>query len=291
MTHRISEIMKRHNVATNLSPNTITEITPDKEWKVTSFSDRNEQYSVVKRDESDQCSCKILCRVCCICPHTYTCECMDALVHATVCKHQHLVHMNTYSIQVSNTCDTMDDGQTGNVNYYTKILFNQESRSKYHNKQNALILVEELRREIEKSDRDDLIQTTSKHMQARIAVFKTLSNHNEISLVPKRKIAPNENNERQMQFYSTKKKRKITKSIISKPSVSESTSVKQTLIETEPIFCGMCMMENDKCSGNGTIEWLNCDGCSIWLHLACTNPQLKTTPSYYICEFCRMHTN
>ena len=158
VTHRISEIMKRHNVATNLSPNTITEVTPDKEWKVTSSSDRNEQYSVVKHDESDQCSCKILCRVCCICPHTYTCECMDALVHATVCKHQHLVHMNTYSIQVSNTCDTMDDGQTGNVNYYTKILFNQESRSKYHNKQKALILVEELRREIEKSDRDDLIQ-------------------------------------------------------------------------------------------------------------------------------------
>ena len=84
MTHRISEIIKRHNVATNK----ITEVTPDKEWKVTSSSDRNEQYSVVKHDESDQCSCKILCRVCCICLHTYTCESMDALVHATVCKHQ-----------------------------------------------------------------------------------------------------------------------------------------------------------------------------------------------------------
>ena len=69
-------------------------------------------------------------------------------------------------------------------------------------------------------------------MQARIAVFKTRLNHNEISLVPKRKIAPNENNEHQMQFYSTKK-RKITKAI-SKPSVFESTSVKQTIIKTEP---------------------------------------------------------
>ncbi len=154
-----------------------------------------------------------------------------------------------------------------------------ESRSKFHIKQKALILVEELRREIEKSDRDDLIQTTSKHVQARIAVFKTLSNCNEISLVPKRKIAPNENNENQMHFYSTKRNRKIARSIISKPSVSESTGVKQTLVETEPIFCGKCMMEN---GGNSTIQWLNCDTYSVWLHLSCTgaNPKITMTPSH-----------
>ena len=290
VTHRISEIMKRHKAATNLSPNLITEIIPDKEWKVTSASERNEQYRVVKHDESNKCSCKILCRVCCICPHTYTCECMDALVHATVCKHQHLIHINL-NPNIANTSDTMDDGQMTNVNYnyYNKILFNQESRSAFNNKQMALIQLEELRREIEKSDRDDIIQITSRHIQARIAVFRTLSYCNEIALVPKRKIAPNENNEKQMQFHSTKKKRKITASVISKPSVSESTDVKQVLLNTEPIFCGKCMAENDKCSENSTIEWINCDICSVWLHLSCTTPKLTMIPNYYECEFCRMH--
>ncbi len=64
VTHRISEIMKRHKAATNLSPNLITEVLPDKKWKVTSASERNELYRVVKHDESNKCSCKILCRVC-----------------------------------------------------------------------------------------------------------------------------------------------------------------------------------------------------------------------------------
>ena len=27
--------------------------------------------------------------------HTHTCECLDALLRATICKHIHLVHMTT----------------------------------------------------------------------------------------------------------------------------------------------------------------------------------------------------
>ena len=41
----------------------------------------------------DSCSCKIRCATCNACVHAYSCTCMDYLVHATVCKLIHAVHM------------------------------------------------------------------------------------------------------------------------------------------------------------------------------------------------------
>ena len=41
---------------------------------------------------------KLWCRFrstdCQICPNNYTCTCLDSILHTTVCKHVHLVHMN-----------------------------------------------------------------------------------------------------------------------------------------------------------------------------------------------------
>ena len=95
LTHRICEIMKRHKVATELSPTLITDLQGN-EWMVNSTTEKKKQYKIIKNE--DECTCRIICRICKICPHTYTCECMDALLHATICKHIHLIHItNTTS--------------------------------------------------------------------------------------------------------------------------------------------------------------------------------------------------
>ena len=50
------------------------------------------------------CNRKLLksfdCKLCvvtikCMCPHAYTCTCLDATPYATICKRVHLVHMET----------------------------------------------------------------------------------------------------------------------------------------------------------------------------------------------------
>ena len=46
-----------------------------------------------------ECSCALICSDCGICIHMYTCTCLDATLHCTICKHVHLLSM----------CDTDSD--------------------------------------------------------------------------------------------------------------------------------------------------------------------------------------
>ena len=91
-SHRICEIMKRHQSANKLLSTSITPIN-NKKWKVNSQNVQDTRYVVEKLEKS--CDCKVICHDCQICPHAYTCTCLDATLHATICKHVHLVHMNT----------------------------------------------------------------------------------------------------------------------------------------------------------------------------------------------------
>lgn len=159
LTHRISEIMKRHDAATKFSKNNFVETIPGKKWKVNSATDSNREYIVTKNDTD--CSCKILCRKCSICPHTYSCECMDALLHATVCKHVHFIHMmynETITFAPSAGTSSHEGRQDmADYQYYNKILFDETvttgTNSEHHNikKKAAILLLEELHQYIELS--------------------------------------------------------------------------------------------------------------------------------------------
>ena len=62
-------------------------------WMVPSQTDGSIEYTI--RLINKTCYCKLSCTHCRACVHTYTCTCMDATLHATVCKHVHLVQMTT----------------------------------------------------------------------------------------------------------------------------------------------------------------------------------------------------
>ena len=64
-------------------------------WVIKS-TDLQRQYLVVK-----ECpiNCRLKCRECCICVHSYTCTCPDALIRYTICKHIHaVVKMQQYPV-------------------------------------------------------------------------------------------------------------------------------------------------------------------------------------------------
>ena len=94
MTHRLSEINKRHKAIKESS-----QVTPlnDTSWKVSS-SNFQSHYTVSKVMD-DSCSCSFHCHTCGVCVHIFMCTCMDFILHATVCKHIHVhfikVHLDS----------------------------------------------------------------------------------------------------------------------------------------------------------------------------------------------------
>ena len=89
VTHRKCEINRKHSKAEELDPDLIQDC--GQEWQVKSNSDMSLYYVKL---EKKTCDCKLRCEKCNVCVHTYSCTCLDATLHYTVCKHVHLVHMH-----------------------------------------------------------------------------------------------------------------------------------------------------------------------------------------------------
>ena len=278
-SHRICEIMKRHQSANKLSSTLITPIN-NKKWKVNSQNVQDIHYVVEKLEES--CDCKVICHDCQICPHAYTCTCLDATLHATICKHVHLVHMNTSDHFFSNERTSSDTDYL----YISNVLSSKRKKTDLETAKESLLLkVHSLEMAIRESNTVNALQAVNKHVQAAIAMLEALKEDSDKILPVKRKILPNANSERQTTFFSTKKQRQ-TPPTLSKPSRQDSNLCKSKIAEEEPLFCSACFKENDSNHTNVEVSWIQCDICSMWLHLSCTLPKLTHSPVNYTCHFC-----
>ncbi len=88
-THRMCEINKRHKSALHMCNTKILTIEADKEWRIQSQYEPTVYYTITR--QTDVCECKLLCTQCMVCLHMLSCTCLDAVLHATVCKHIHLL--------------------------------------------------------------------------------------------------------------------------------------------------------------------------------------------------------
>ena len=79
-------------------------------WRIKPESTSQQQYYTVEKVSNNPCSCKVRCNKCDICICSYSCTCMDYLIHATICKHIHLVnifsHLDLEQIKSSGTSST-----------------------------------------------------------------------------------------------------------------------------------------------------------------------------------------
>ena len=90
-SHRISEINKRHKSAAEMKSYHCSELDDSTGWKVGSKKQDAQLYTVLK--EVEDCYCKTRCATCGVCIHMYSCTCMDATIHTTVCNHIHYVQI------------------------------------------------------------------------------------------------------------------------------------------------------------------------------------------------------
>ena len=92
-TERISMIRARHQSSLKLSFSQVIETDTTSHtgtWEVVS-SETNNRYSVTLVHNICPESCSITCPECNICIHMFFCNCADALIRSTICKHIHLV--------------------------------------------------------------------------------------------------------------------------------------------------------------------------------------------------------
>ena len=113
-THRVSEINKRQKEAEKMKPE--VQDVNDKIWSITSARHKSIHYTVKK--VMDTCSCRLRCSTCGMCVHMYTCSCIDASLHATVCKHVHAISM----LSMKSVPHSPEVTGTDEIEYFTTIL-------------------------------------------------------------------------------------------------------------------------------------------------------------------------
>ena len=106
MTHRITEINKRHKSAIDIHKQSVIHKLKDGVWRINSLTKKDTFYTIEK--QQDQCCCKLRCSVCDICMHIYSCTCIDATLHSTMCKHVHILQMLS-----EGTCTALEECEGG----------------------------------------------------------------------------------------------------------------------------------------------------------------------------------
>jgi hypothetical protein len=136
-------------------------------------------------------------------------------------------YTHVYFLRVLTSTKTHTDTETLNVR--TKL---QSLERQLHTSHTVLI----------KECKDlDSLNSAKKHLQAAVAMLQVKQ---PTKILPaKRKIAANSNQEKQLQFFSTKKKRLLTAKRISKPSHAEANEQRSNLSKVEPKFCGVPQRE------------------------------------------------
>ena len=93
-SHKVCEIQKQHTSAVDMKDKNNTNIQPlensQNSWKIKSRS-HEEWYVVEKVNSICTTACNLYCQECKIFIHMYTCTCIDAMMHHTICKHVHLL--------------------------------------------------------------------------------------------------------------------------------------------------------------------------------------------------------
>lgn len=114
-THRKCEIHKGHKVALELlnKSECVIQVCGNKIWRIKLYNSKGTYYII--QELKSECDCPLRCSQCNSCTHMYSCSCLDATIHSTVCKHVHLLRIELLKLDnvedSEQTCaSTINDG-------------------------------------------------------------------------------------------------------------------------------------------------------------------------------------
>ena len=233
ISSRLTVIHKRHLASQKLSPLLIS-IVNDNTWSVQSSTDSNQWYTVERDAHECDSKCALRCQECNVCVHMYSCNCSDALIHHTICKHIHLVaSSNHHSEEVPMDCTDLSEYEP----LLETLLHKEDSTTPVSTMKSTLIeKLSSLFNQIKNCDSlpalsiiDSLIKT------ANNAVKVNTSEQQQLNPVCNEPL--NKNIILQRPFLSTKKRRKQPSLRLVKPSQSDKETIcsklnSQTLYST-----------------------------------------------------------
>lgn len=221
-TRKEDDIRKRHNTALQLTG----KITPldENAWNVQSEKNEDMSYVVELKNTTCHDECLIKCRPCKICPHMYTCDCIDHLNSLRICKHIHYVVLNyprevitTKADEVQLNLEELGPCAEGDI---TNVDFDANRLSE--NLKVLLTLIDS--ENVEKSPKF-LIDT---NQQVLIAIQKLKTLPVEIATEP-----VNKKQEPQRRFFAKKRKVTMASSKYHNPSQEEEEELMDMLCELE----------------------------------------------------------
>lgn len=174
---------------------------------------------MVKKLMIENHSCRLSCGDCEACIHIFSCSCEDYFLRSLICKHIHFV------------CINMDANITG-----TEILDNEEinfhtAELRRHQKNNIKETLKkqlaELNTRIEEIEDEEVLMETSKKLKD-VSLFLKIQKTSFKSIAVNTGSS-NKKLEKQIRFYSTKKKQS-TKTQIGKPKKQEKECITEALL-------------------------------------------------------------
>ncbi|SMN02431.1 hypothetical protein SPONN_1055 [uncultured Candidatus Thioglobus sp.] len=235
VTHRVSEINRRHRAAEKLYETGLRAISTESgnEWKIGAQSLKEELYTI--RRLLTVCKCHQYCTKCSVCVHMYTCSCMDSAIHCTVCKHVHVLMMQSELQDASHQCGETSVG----VLEIERYSFGVEDNLKKAIRDKVLTLTDQ----IGSCSDCSTLAAVSKHLDSAICVLQAHETypdvHGATTLAVRKRLAPNASHEIQKRFFPTKRPCKKPIPALSKPSSAELASVEQKLstVDVRYVVC------------------------------------------------------
>ena len=268
--------MKASKMARNLTKR------DDTSWIVPSETDPEANY-VVKL-VNDTCDCKLRCSICAVCIHTFSCTCMDSTIHATVCKHVHLVKLITeQKVKKQAEHTTLES-----LEYFSSLFPEAHNGDELKElRQGLLKKLDKLKSLVQDCVHIDAIKSAMKHLTSSEMIIVSLQDKQAAKKLPvKRKIPPNKNAEKQLRFFSTKRVKSRGSLKQNKPSLMEVKASKEELKVSDTTCCGVCFKENDE-RGEDLVDWVQCCYCDLWVHATCAKDSIQNDGTLdYRCTLC-----
>ena len=235
-TERLSMISTRHQSILTLSLSQVCKSDKPSTWTVASL-DGKKHYTVTLDNQICPHQCALCCPDCKICVHIFTCDCADALIRATICKHIHIVaryYSQQSTLKQQNKDDSLLHGtivSSVGADEKASLLETMQDNQHLHDidslRSKAQTQLLALSSQIGIVEDIKILNYVRHYITLAINVIKVgTATSSKLTLTSSAKKEPVNRS-----FFSTKKKRKCTHTRIRKPTTTEKEEISVALLQ------------------------------------------------------------
>lgn len=246
-SERIHQIRARHQTSLKLPLSLVTVTEEYLTWEVQS-ADGKDIYHISQLHQKCPYNCSINCEDCHICIHNYTCNCPDALVRATICKHIHLLKRF-----LSDTSQTYHEESHQNFQQVEETVLLEKLPTKTCQLTSCKTGIQNqlatLAGYLNTTTNISTLHDVKSLLNSAINLMKAKENIPAAVLPDAINQPPNKHIATQRPFFSTKRKRKPANTRLAKPTTEEKMDIYKSLLQ------GSSSQVHSPLNGNTYSEW------------------------------------